>query len=164
VAPEPPCFSRKTQTINSCRIASATACVRLRAISFACAFLKWLRTVSTPRLSAPAISSVVPPSEASFNTDSSLCVKLVRETAGLAISPISSSPRAVAVVASTVFKAKLHPPACRAQSESLCRPNWAPFASPLGGRPRFALSKRRRMAALSLTRRGVCKARRSRRG
>ena len=73
----------KTQTINSCRKASATACVRLRAPSFAFAFLKWLRTVSTPRLSAPAISSIVLPSEAIFNTDSSLCVKRVREIAFL---------------------------------------------------------------------------------
>jgi len=157
VAPEPPCFSRKTQTINSCRIASATACVRLRALSFALAFLKWLRTVSTPRLSTPAISSVVLPSEASFNTDSSLCVKLVRETAGFAISPINCSPQAAAIVASTGFKATLHPQHPRHLSGGHVL-----LPSPLRVRPRFALPKRRRKTVVSQTRRGACKARPSR--
>jgi hypothetical protein len=71
----------------------------------------------------------------------------VRETAGFAISPISSSPRADAVVASTVFKATLHP-----QHPQHLSGGHVLLPSPLGGRPRFALSKRRRKAVVSQTR------------
>ena len=50
-------------------MASATVCVRLRVPSFACAFLKWLRTVSSPRPSAFAVSCIVRPIDACRNTD-----------------------------------------------------------------------------------------------
>ena len=49
-------------------MASATVCVRLRVPSFAFAFLKWLRTVSSPTPSVCAVSCNVRPIEACRNT------------------------------------------------------------------------------------------------
>ena len=56
-------------------MASATVCVRLRVPSFACAFLKWLRTVSSPSLRASAVSSTVKPADACRKTARSLGVR-----------------------------------------------------------------------------------------
>ena len=81
-------------------MASATVCVRLRVPSFACAFLKWLRTVSSPRPSASAVSCNVRPIDACRNTDCSLGVRTEREPTRFTSSPTSLSKRTAAALAS----------------------------------------------------------------
>ena len=80
-------------------MASATVCVRLRVPSFAWAFLKWLRTVSSPRPSAFAVSCNVRPIDACRKTDCSLGVRHAREPTRFASSPTNLSKRTAAALA-----------------------------------------------------------------
>lgn len=103
-APERRTLAVAIQMIRSCRKASATACVRLRLPSFASAFLKWLRTVSTPKPSTLAISRAVLPSEACRSMASSLWVNVDREPTRPISSPVSRSKRAAAAEAAMLNK------------------------------------------------------------
>ena len=80
-------------------MASATVCVRLRVPSFAFAFLKWLRTVSSPTPSAFAVSCNVRPIEACRNTACSLGVRTALEPTRFTSSPTSLSKRTAAALA-----------------------------------------------------------------
>ena len=78
----------RTQTMSSWRMATATVCVRFRVPSFACAFLKWLRAVSSPNPSALAASRKVSPLDACCNTDSSFGERSARSVADRSGSPM----------------------------------------------------------------------------
>ena len=85
-------------------MASATVCVRLRVPSFAFAFLKWLRTVSSPTPSVFAVSCNVRPIEACRNTACSLGVRTACEPTRFTSSPTSLSKRTAAALAAILSK------------------------------------------------------------